>query len=169
SQLAPYLGRSGGVFKCPADSSLSRGRTGAPRVRSVSMNGYVGERSAPYTSGYRLFKKISEFTGPTPAQDFVFIDEREDSINDRLLQIDMSGFDPLTPSRYTLVDVPADWHNRGATVSFVDGHTETWRWRDPRTMPSHRSGILLQLGGSSPNNSDVARIQAATSRKIVNP
>ena len=169
SPLTPYLDRQASVFKCPADSSLSGGRTGTPRVRSVSMNGYIGERSAPYTSGYRLFKKISEFTGPTPAQAFVFIDEREDSINDGLLQIDMSGFDPLTPSRYTLVDVPADWHNRGATVSFVDGHTETWRWRDPRTMPSHRSGILLQLGGSSPNNSDVARIQAATSRKIVNP
>ena len=77
SPLATYLDRQASVFKCPADSSLSRGRTGAPRVRSVSMNGYIGERSAPYTAGFRLFRRISEFTGPTPSQAFVFIDERE--------------------------------------------------------------------------------------------
>ena len=35
SELAPYLNRQAEVFKCPADTSLSRGRTGVPRVRSV--------------------------------------------------------------------------------------------------------------------------------------
>ncbi len=44
SPLSPYLGHSAGVFKCPADKSLSKGTTGAPRVRSLSMNGYMGEK-----------------------------------------------------------------------------------------------------------------------------
>jgi len=56
SPLAAYVGRSSGVFKCPADKSLSRGKTGAPRVRSISMNGYLGERAAPFTGGYIQFK-----------------------------------------------------------------------------------------------------------------
>jgi len=64
------------------------------------------------------------------------------------------------------VDYPADWHNRGANLSFADGHTETWRWRDSRTMPLHRTGASIPLAVASPNNPDVARIQAATSRKI---
>src|SRR5256885_5649309 len=49
SPLAPYLNRQPEVFKCPADTSLSLGRRGGPRVRSVSMNGYMGERAGPFT------------------------------------------------------------------------------------------------------------------------
>ena len=165
SPLSPYLGHSAGVFKCPADKSLSGGTTGAPRVRSLSMNGYMGENH-PYTSGYKQFKKLSEITDPTPSRAFVFTDEREDSINDGSLQIDLKGFNPVDPTLFTIVDFPADWHNRGANLSFADGHTETWRWRDPRTMPSHRRGQLIPLGVSSANNPDVARIQTATSRRI---
>src|SRR2546430_1230539 len=166
SPLAPYLGHSAAVFKCPADKSLSRGTKGLPRVRSISMNSYVGERGGPYKSGYKQFKKILEFTDPSPAQAFVFTDEREDSINDGILFIDMAGYDPAAPSFYTIVDYPADWHNRGANLSFADGHTETWRWRDSRTMPLHRAGAVIPLAGASPNNLDVARIQAAASRKV---
>jgi len=164
SPLAPYLGRRAEIFKCPADTSLSGGEEGAPRVRSLSINGYLGG-DHPFTAGYRLSKKISDVANPAPTRTFLFIDEREDSINDGVLQVDMSGFSPLDPGNYRMVDFPADWHNRGANLSFVDGHTETWRWRDPRTMPSHKLGTLLPLNVASPNNQDVARIQSATSRK----
>ena len=174
SPLAPYLGRSAAVFKCPVDTSLSLGRKGLPRVRSVSMNGYLGDkfngRSAPdsgaYSAGYWQFKKLSEIVTPSPSQEFVFIDEREDSINDGVLQIDMGGFDPQRPSIYTIVDYPADWHDRGVNLSFVDGHTESWRWHDRRTMPPHRFGAPIPLAVPSPNNEDVARIQAAASRRV---
>src|SRR5688572_4889084 len=64
SPLAPYIGHSAGVFKCPADKSLSRGRVGEPRVRSISMNGYLGPRSGPYTGGYIQFKKLSDIQHP---------------------------------------------------------------------------------------------------------
>jgi len=164
SPLATYLGRRATAFKCPADTSLSFGTRGAPRVRSISMNGYMGERP-PYTIAYKQFKKLSEITDPTPSHAFVFIDEREDSINDGFFFVDMNGYDPTIPNSYTIIDYPADWHNRGANLSFADGHTETWRWRDPRTMPSHRRGALMPLGVASPDNPDVARIQAAASRK----
>lgn len=164
-QMGRYT-RTPRVYKCPEDTSLSRGRTGFPRVRSVSMNGYIGERAGPFSSGYRQFRRLSEIVDPAPAKAFVFIDEREDSINDPLFQISMDSYSPLRPSAYAIVDYPADWHNRGTTLSFVDGHVELWRWRDERTMPLHRPGVLMPLNIPSPNNPDVARIQESTSRKI---
>src|SRR5947207_1329088 len=103
SPLSPYLSHSAGVFKCPADKSLSRGTTGAPRVRSLSMNSYMGSDHA-YTVAYRLFGKLSDLNNPVPSKAFVFIDEREDSINDGTFFIDMLGHDPTAPSLYTIVD-----------------------------------------------------------------
>jgi prepilin-type processing-associated H-X9-DG protein len=115
--------------------------------------------------GYKAFGKLSEIIEPAPSKALVFIDEREDSINDGVFQIDMSGASPSNPNSSTIVDYPADWHNRGANLSFVDGHTETWRWRDQRTIPPHRRGQLIPLGVGSANNPDVGRIQAAASRR----
>jgi len=174
SPLATYLGRRAEVFKCPADTSLSRGTKGLPRVRSLSMNSYMGDRgvfgSAPdagaYTPGYRQFRKLSEIINPGPSRAFVFIDEREDSINDGWFAIGMGGFDPPQPNDYSIIDYPADWHNRAVNLSFADDHTETWRWLDWRTMPRHGLGRQLALGVLSPNNPDVARIQAAASSRI---
>jgi prepilin-type processing-associated H-X9-DG protein len=170
SQLGRYLHGDVTVFKCPADSSVSvYGSNTYPRVRSVSMNSYMGERSGPYTSGYQQFRTLSSVVRPSPSGAFVFIDEREDSINDDCLMIDMSSYDPQNPNLDILVDLPADYHEGGATLSFVDGHVETWHWRDPRTTPPHLRGVLISLGNSTPNNPDVERIQAAGSRKISNP
>src|SRR2546430_2721302 len=36
-RLGPYL-KSVSIYKCPADKSMTFGRTGDPRVRSISMN-----------------------------------------------------------------------------------------------------------------------------------
>jgi prepilin-type processing-associated H-X9-DG protein len=167
SPLAPYVNRDGTVIKCPADTSaISRNGKLYPRVRSISMNAYMGERGAPYTAGFRQFKTLEQITKPAPAQAFVFIDEREESINDPWFAFDMSGSEPPNPIRYTIIDYPAMWHEGGANLSFADGHAETWRWRDPRTMPRPRPGQLFPLNVPSPNNPDVARLQASTSSKL---
>jgi prepilin-type processing-associated H-X9-DG protein len=168
SQLGEYL-PSHAVFKCPADLSLGPvpGGQRLPRVRSYSMNTYVGNRQHfPYTSGYRQFRHMSEITDPSPAQLFVFLDERDDSINDAAFFVDMAGFEPPSPSSYYIVDYPADWHNRAGNFAFADGHTETWRWQDVRTTPFHRPGQSLPLNSASPGNPDVGRIQAAASRRL---
>ena len=130
------------------------------------MNSYVGQRSSSYTSGYRQFRLLSEIVAPSPAELFVFIDEREDSINDACFFVDMNGYQPPSPGAYVLVDYPGDRHNRGGSLSFADGHAETWRWKDPRTTPVHRSSAPLPLVMPSPNNADVERLQQATSRKL---
>jgi prepilin-type processing-associated H-X9-DG protein len=163
SPLAPYLDGDTRTFRCPADFSLSRGSQGSPRVRSYSMNGYLG-RISSWTAGYRTMKQLGDIGPMTPSRLFVFIDEREDSINDGVLFCDMTGYAPRDPRFFTIIDFPAFWHGGGATLSFADGHVESWLWRDPRTIPQLKSGQSLALGIASPNNVDVARIQDITTR-----
>jgi prepilin-type processing-associated H-X9-DG protein len=166
-QLAPYVDNDLSIYRCPADKSVSRfDDHSLPRVRSVSMNGYVGEGGV-WTQGYRLFVELDDFIQLPPARAFVFVDEHEDSINDAYFGVSMAGFDPINPLEYSIVDFPAGYHSGGAGISFADGHAETWIWRDPRTTPVADGYLLLNV--PSPNNPDVERIQLAATRKIVLP
>ena len=164
AQLGRYV-ESISIFRCPSDPSLHRGKTGVPRVRSISMNCYMGEQSSPYTSGYRLFHKLADISAPSPAKAFVFIEEHEGSINDPWYAVSMDGYEPEQPSAQTFVNIPADWHEGSCSLGFADGHVEDWRWLDPRTRPPHRLGGQLSLGTSHPGNVDLRRIQAAATSR----
>jgi prepilin-type N-terminal cleavage/methylation domain-containing protein len=166
SQLGKYSGTHG-IYKCPADKSLSRGKGGAPRVRSISMNAYLGPRSGPYTAGYRQFVKLTDI--PSPAKTWVFIDEREDSINDGWFAVNMQSYDPQRPASHIIVDYPASYHNRAGGLSFADGHSEIRKWVDGRTTPVLKFGQLLPLGQPSPNNRDVDWLQERSSLLEKNP
>jgi prepilin-type N-terminal cleavage/methylation domain-containing protein/prepilin-type processing-associated H-X9-DG protein len=170
SQLGPYSG-SHQIYKCPADKSMGPVPGGArmPRVRSISMNSYLGDRAGPYTAGYWQFRKYAEITAPSPSKMWVFIDEREDSINDAWFAINMDGFDPLNANAYIIVDYPASYHNGAGGLAFADGHSEIRKWVDGRTTPPLRFGVPLALGVSSPGNQDVAWLQERSSSKMVNP
>jgi prepilin-type N-terminal cleavage/methylation domain-containing protein/prepilin-type processing-associated H-X9-DG protein len=168
SQLGKYS-QSVGIYKCPADKALSRGRTGSPRVRSVSMNAYLGERGGPFSGGYIQFKKYSSLTAPSPSKCWVFVEEREDGINDGWFAVDMGSFDPARPAAHTIVDFPASYHNGACAFSFADGHAEVRKWVDARTKPKLKFGQALPLGQPSPNNRDVDWIQERTSSKMTNP
>jgi type II secretory pathway pseudopilin PulG len=82
TQLASYL-KSAAVFNCPSDRSYEiRGGERYPRVRSYSMNGYVGESSRVTDLGRLHYYKPEAFARPGPSETFIFLDEHEDSIND---------------------------------------------------------------------------------------
>jgi prepilin-type N-terminal cleavage/methylation domain-containing protein/prepilin-type processing-associated H-X9-DG protein len=167
SQLGRYT-QAYQVYKCPADKSLSGGGSTLPRVRSLSMNAYLGERGGPYSAGYHQFRRLSEITSPAPANCWVLLDEREDSINDGWFAVDMGGFDPERPRSYRIVDYPASYHNGAGGFSFADGHAEIKKWLDPRTRPVLSKGQLLALGVASPGNLDVGWLQERTSSLINN-
>ena len=131
--VAGDLGFNPALFKCPADQSICKiyGNT-YPRVRSFSMNNYVGNLSRskstdpnPYvtpganTSAYPTFSKLSMMRSPSLT--FVVLDEREDSINDGVFftRPDTPGF---------LEDVPSNRHADAGDFSFADGHSELHRW-----------------------------------------
>jgi prepilin-type N-terminal cleavage/methylation domain-containing protein/prepilin-type processing-associated H-X9-DG protein len=127
--LGPYI-RNPASFKCPADKSTCRiaGQV-LPRVRSLSMNNYVGTESRTWSGAQTKYKLCKAFAQiKSPVNMFVFLDEREDSINDGWF-----ASDPDT--MYNIVDWPASYHGTAAGYSFADGHSEIHSWKDARTMP----------------------------------
>ena len=98
-------------------------------------------------------------TEPPPSKTWVFLDEREDRINNGYFSVDMSGFHPQNPSLFRLIDIPGSYHNGAGSISFADGHTEFRKWKDPRTHPPLKKGGNLQIFDMSPNNADVSWLQ----------
>jgi prepilin-type N-terminal cleavage/methylation domain-containing protein/prepilin-type processing-associated H-X9-DG protein len=150
--LGPYV-KNPAAFKCPADKSITRiAGQSLPRVRSISMNNYVGisytRPTGTWTvpSRYTQCKTFAQIKSPVDM--FVFLDEREDSINDGWY-----ASDPDT--RWQIVDYPASYHGNAAGYAFSDGHSEIHRFRDPRTMPVLLPGQLLPLNQNLPNDLDI--------------
>ena len=174
SLLWPYCGKSVSIWHCPADTSFGINPAGqrVPRVRSISMNNWVGGNGSqppPYNgywgTGRRwvVYRKLSAFLKPGPAATFVFLDERQDSINDGYFVTEMNGYPDISTTK--IVDYPASYHNRAAGFAFADGHSEIHRWRDPRTMPVLKEGQPLPLNQPSPNNQDVWWMQDHSTRE----
>ena len=173
SLLRPYIGNSLEIFKCPADKSTVRaqGRT-LPRVRSMSMLNWVGGRGEGLPMGWsepsgpwRIYRRESDFVDPGPTQTFVFLDEREDSINDGMFVVDMGGY-PDTPAQHRIVDIPASYHNGAGGFSFADGHSETRKWVDPRTVERFARGVVTPYDRPSPNNPDIRWMQERATRRL---
>ncbi len=167
SILWQYCGNNTAIWKCPADrSSVRYQNTTYPRVRSIAMNAWFDSTDvagfAP--SAFRIYKKLSDVTHPGQSKTWLFMDEREDSINDGEMVVGMTGY-PDQPSLWKIVDYPASYHNGAGGLAFVDGHSEIKKWQDPRTMPLLRKGQEIQLNVPSPNNPDCLWLMERTTRK----
>lgn len=117
------------VYRCPGDRS--------GRVRTMAMNAYMNGSGVWQNTNFLTFRKSSEIKDP--AKTWVFIDEREDSINDGYFAVDMVA-------RYTIIDYPATYHNGSGNLSFADGHVEPHRWMEVTTAPPMRGGAHLPGG-----------------------
>ncbi len=156
SLLWPYCGNNLGIWKCPGDKSTVQ-RLGAglvPRVRSIAMNCWFNGEDAPTfgPAGCRVFNKMGDVTDS--AMTFVFIDEREDSINDGEFVVSMFGF-PDKPKSWKIQDYPASYHAGAGGLSFADGHSEIRKWRDSRTMPALSAKGQVKHGVIVGDNPDV--------------
>ena len=158
-EIGSYVAKNTGVFKCPADANP--GRYG-PRVRSISMNGFVGDDlniSANNSPGWKRFLKTTDCANPGPSTTWVLLDECPDSINDAYFSVRM----PLgSAAKWT--DVPASTHNGACGFSFVDGHAEIHPWHDGNTKaPVERVNPCPDNEKNSPD--DIAWLQARSSTK----
>ncbi|MDB6129612.1 MAG: putative major pilin subunit [Verrucomicrobiales bacterium] len=174
--LGTYL-TDASVYKCPEDKSTATisGKK-LPRVRSVSMNAYMGGiqihnsnlLNTWVSTRFEVYSRKSSFLNVSPSQLFVFIEEKAESINDGCFNMDMvSAIDPsrqLTPGKFRIVDYPAGYHENGAALSFADGHAELWQWKDPRTILSVKPNETMVINNSSADNADIGRLAVATSR-----
>jgi len=129
--IGPYV-KTPEVYKCPADKSMS---FGVPRVRSISMNAYIGGQHDGFfypviqASPWQKFTRLDGIQHP--ADTFVMLDENPLTINDGVYW----SADPLeSPNTKTFIDYPASYHNNAAGFSFADGHSEMHRWADRLTV-----------------------------------
>jgi prepilin-type N-terminal cleavage/methylation domain-containing protein/prepilin-type processing-associated H-X9-DG protein len=148
--LGPYV-KNPLAFRCPADLSMAPMAGGAQRrVRSLSMESHVGMGSRVWTGNANTRYPVAEkmVNIKSPVYKIVFLDEREDSINDGWYATDPDTL-------YQIVDYPASYHNKACGFSFADGHSEVHRWRDARTMPVLSKGQLLTLNVNLGGDKDI--------------
>lgn len=177
SPLWPYCGKNTGIWRCPADhSSVTIAGQSRPRVRSMSMNVWVGgflgmdcglsgdPNYFAYGGGeWMVYLKTTQMVDPGPSRLFLFLDMREDSIDWGNFATDMTGW-PDHPELVGFYDLPGSYHHRAGGLSFADGHSELKRWRDDRTMPPllHNGEVPDQF--RSPGNQDVLWLQDHATR-----
>lgn len=130
--LFPY-NKSLSVYKCPADKSTVRDLGLLPRTRSVSMSIYMNFSPEPSEASHNLcWHKLGQIASPARAA--VFVDENEKSIQQAAFGINAP--DRLTmfnSGLWTWISFPATRHGNAGTLSFADGHVETWRWLEANT------------------------------------
>jgi prepilin-type processing-associated H-X9-DG protein len=192
--LANYSGKNPGVYRCPADKSMSYQGGGryVPRTRSYSMNEATGTTaggdaipngvpsagiwltgrpsmiSGFLQSTWYTYGKISDTFAPGPANVFVFTDEDEWSIRGGAFFVCMDS--PSANGQGTpWVSWPSTRHSGTGTFSFLDGHAELHKWLDGRTRNvNHVKGPYSFTDGSltvQANNPDILWVQSHTSAK----
>ena len=146
NRLFRYLGDNVQTFQCPADSFVSplqKSRGWTRRIRSYSMNGFMGPGGSsethqsyrgenPFISGYRQF--LLQSAVPSPSSTYVFLDEHPDSINDGYYINQLSS-----PSQWT--DLPGSSHAGGVGIHYADGAAEIHTWAFASTRPAVRFGL----------------------------
>ena len=157
--FARYIGKDLSVFKCPSDTYLSpaqRKLGWVRRVRTYSMNGYVGPsnlESGPSDPAYIHYQKPGDLS--SPSQIFVFAEEHPDSMNDPLLF--------MSPSGTQFIDLLASFHTRAAYFTFADGHVEGHRWVSATSVQPVRYSFPIIT--PKPKDPDLLWIGARTSQK----
>ena len=150
--LFPYVGKSVGVFKCPADKDMIRITNKAgelrsifPRHRSYSMNIHVGGWAGwPVEDDkeWTVYHKYSEIEKPSNI--FTFIEMPFEFINAGCFRVVMNEGGPAY--KVYDMDVPGNYHIDGTALAFADGHVETKRWLDERTKHAQ---IKYYIDGSN--------------------
>lgn len=135
--LYPYAA-SMNLYKCP----IGKPDEVLTYTPSDAMNG----TNTGYP-GTKNFKRISGI--PRPSEKMVFIDEGMATLGTFFVfpaETAEAWWDPI-PSRHAV----------GTNLSFADGHSEYWKWLDPRT-PKYTT---LGVGHLQINNPDIRRMQKA--------
>jgi prepilin-type N-terminal cleavage/methylation domain-containing protein/prepilin-type processing-associated H-X9-DG protein len=162
--LGPYI-LNPGVYHCPAD--LSHAPYQPLRVRSYSMNGFVGSPAGdPLDSTtYTVYTKTTQCR--TPSDIYVFLHEHANTIDDGWY-IWCQNNDPTNYSSWE--NLPTAAHGGASSFAFMDGHSEIHKWLVGSTMPpenynaTYSSSIPLGVGN---NTADIMWVASHSS--VINP
>lgn len=107
------------------------------------MNGYCNWGDTDYSN----LKVKNIYKIERPSDRMVFLDESPPSPGSWGIKYATEGW----------WDPPPKLHNKGATFSFADGHSEFWKWKDPRTEDVEwENNDIVQSG-----NKDLHKVQRA--------
>jgi len=123
--IGPYA-KNPKVYKCPADESYSVfDGNKEPRVRSYNINPAMNSPNFGGIAGNRmvLLSQVRD-----ASRMLVFLDEHEDTIDGAVFRETARGKFGIWNS------LPAARHSGGGTLSYVDGHVELRKWKDPQTL-----------------------------------
>lgn len=150
--LGPYA-QAVKLYKCPGDKSVDKGNH-LPRVRSVSMNAYMHGLGLGLDPSYLNYQNFAEIDNPSDR--WVFIDEREDSVNDGYFRVGMN--------EDVVRDFPASYHNRAGALSFADGHMEIHKWVTGNITKNISGNGDITSSEPALGNADISWLQFRTTR-----
>ena len=136
SSLADYI-KAAAIYHCPASRLLVKeGPALYPMARTVSMNGYMGYTNEADTPGFKSFHKTTSLVKLPAAEAFVFVDERDDAVDD--------GFFALNMEENFMRNFPSDFHGGSGSLTFADGHAELHRWRSEELQTPQQAGLATE-------------------------
>jgi hypothetical protein len=137
-ELFPYAPQAG-AYHCPADAIVGEG---LPRVRSYSMNSWIGSTemdALEEQNPFRVFLKDSDLAAGMPSAIWVHIDEHPASLDDGWFEVTMNDSMPF-------VKLPATRHENAYVLNFADGHVDIYHLRTPVTqIPEVQASAFTQF------------------------
>jgi len=141
------------LYRCPTGI---RGETVTYAITDA-MNGYTG---IPGTTNLMVYRRMQI---KRPGERIVFLDEGRLSPNSWTLWYDQERWWDQITAR----------HGDGTNFGFADGHSEYWKWKDPRTIEVAEMGYdFWQSTGRkgelsySRHNEDLHRVQRGVWTKL---
>jgi len=129
------------IYRCPASRAYVRSLSvTVPHVRSYAISVWLNCNNVSQVNSDAIGLKVRKSTGVLqPSRVFTFGEENQVSIDNGTL-----GVNSRSTARWW--NPPTARHNGAAAFSFVDGHSEIWRWH----------GALIPLNEQW-NSDDTAR------------
>ena len=124
SLLAPYV-QNTALWKCPSAQDVTLGPFRMPRVRTISLNAFMG--SSVRSPAAETYRRMSDLIQLSPTEALTFLEERPETVNDGAFSLQWD-FKESQPSGWMVRDKPGHLHNRSGNIAFGDGHVETHRW-----------------------------------------
>ena len=125
-----------------------------------SMNGWPGHTWVKQEPDLRITRRVSI---KSPATRIVFLDEGRLSTNSWTIWYDQEKWWDQITAR----------HGDGTNFGFADGHSEYWKWEDPRTIEIAKMDIDQWQGsarhgnlGYQPGNKDLHKVQKGAWGKL---
>ena len=146
--------RQASIYACPANTKLVtvNATQTVRQVRTCSIEYSMGGNGSSSATGPWTITRAITFNSYAqagqvrrPGDKFVFAEESESSLDDGEF-----AMYPLTQGRVYPVwwNLPANRHNSGANWSFLDGHTEYYKWRGTVIAANQNIATPQPLGGN---------------------